>query len=78
MYKIPIYQIVYIIKLFIILILHRTYVKIRDSEKIEDFPENAEKEYLAGHSEVDSQTWELGKKAFENYTIAIQKDSTTR
>ena len=27
-----------------------------------------EYEYLAGHSEVDSQTWELGKKAFENYT----------
>ena len=44
------------------------FLKIRDSEKVEDIPENAEKEYLAGHSEVDSQTWELGKKAFENYT----------
>ena len=44
------------------------FLKIRDSEKIEDIPKNAEKEYLANHSEVDIQTWELGKKAFENYT----------
>ena len=32
MYKIPIYQIVYIIKSFIILILHRTHVKINQSK----------------------------------------------
>ena len=44
------------------------FLKIRDSEKVEDIPENAEKEYLANHPELDIQTWELGKKAFENYT----------
>ena len=48
------------------------FLKIRDSEKVEDIPENAEKEYLANHPELDIQTWELGKKAFENYTIATQ------
>ena len=31
------------------------FLKIRDSEKVEDIPKNAEKEYLTSHSEVDSQ-----------------------